>query len=402
MSFTLLSITLLTLMLGALTYLYLLAVASISIPPISLNKTPKHLFSIVIPAHNEEKVILRTVQRLKQLDYPQEMFNIHVVADYCTDQTAQNVRSAGGTAHERQDGERGSKGAALEWLFKRILNRDAEWQPDAVVIFDADTSVDPQFLRVMDTRLTQGDRVIQGQHRISNPDDGWFPALTWAMFLIDNRFQNLGRSNLGWSAKHMGDSICFHADILRKYGWGTGLTEDYAFRHLLLLKGIRIRYEPAAIGNGEAAQDWKTARAQRARWLRGTHDASQEYGRRLLKEGIRRRDPALLDGAAQVRIPAYSTLTILSGGIWLLHLILDSCCGISGTLGNLSLTQLWFLVLIALFIYPLWGLLLERAPIKAFWVILSGPVFILWRTWLAFTSRYRMQQVEWLRTPRRE
>src|SRR5207237_7553717 len=132
------------------------------------------------------------------------------------------------------EGPRGSKGAALRWLFARILDPDSKWSPaapyDAVVIFDADTHVQRDFLRLMDARLSGGASVIQGQHRIRNPRDGWFPALTWAMFIIDNRLQNLGRTNLGLSAKNMGDSICFRADVLRRLGWGEGLTEDYAFR----------------------------------------------------------------------------------------------------------------------------------------------------------------------------
>ncbi len=45
----------------------------------------------------------------------------------------------------------------------------------AIVVFDADTSVDPSFLRIMDARLANGSQVIQGQHVISNPSDGWFP-----------------------------------------------------------------------------------------------------------------------------------------------------------------------------------------------------------------------------------
>ena len=131
------------------------------------------------------------------------------------------------------------------------------------------------------------------------------------MFLVDNRFQNYGRDVLGWSAKHMGDSICFRADVLRQAGWGAGLTEDYQLRQRLLLEGIRIAYEPNAIGRGEAALTWAQARAQRARWLRGTHDASQEFAGQLLREGIRRRDGALLDGAVQAHLPSFSTLTMI-------------------------------------------------------------------------------------------
>jgi len=268
-------------------YLYLLALASVRTRSTRPTQQARHCFAIAIPAHNEEAVIGHTVTTLQQLDYPSHLFEIHVVADHCTDHTAEVAHTAGAIVHQRHEGARSGKGAALRWLFQRLLNSEPETLSprsyDAVVVLDADTQVAPDFLRVMDTRLSEGDQVIQGQHRISNPDDGWFPALTWAMFTVDNRFQNLGRSNLGWSAKNMGDSICFRADVPRRLGWGEGLTEDYAFRQRLLLEGIKIRYEPAAVGYGQAPLTWRAARDQRARWLRGTHDASQRYGRQLLR-----------------------------------------------------------------------------------------------------------------------
>jgi cellulose synthase/poly-beta-1,6-N-acetylglucosamine synthase-like glycosyltransferase len=293
--------------------------------------------------------------------------------------------------HERNEGPRTGKGAALSWLFQRVLDNRC----DAVVIFDSDTQVDGDFLRVMDARLSQGDRVVQGQHIISNPETAWFPALTWAMFLIDNRFQNLGRSNLGWSAKNMGDSICFRADVLRKIGWGEGLTEDYQLRQRLLLEGIKIAYEPAAIGYGEAPQTWAQARAQRARWLRGTRDASQQFARRLLVEGLTRRNAALVEGAIQAHFPSYSTLTIMSIGVLLIKALANQ---LHGSVFAWSVVMAWAVVAGILFIYPLLGLALEKAPARAYWAILSGPFFIVWRTWLALTARFGGKQVVWIRT----
>ena len=223
-----------------LAYLLLLALASVYLasPPIRIRERPSTRFTIAIPAHDEASVIGATVRRLCALDYPAELFSVHVVADHCSDHTAALARQAGALVHERNEGPRNGKGAALMWLFQSILDNSC----DAVVIFDADTQVDPCFLCIMDAHLARGAQVIQGQHIIRNPESGWFPALTWAMFLVDNRFQNLGRSNLGWSAKHMGDSICFRAEVLRKIGWGEGLTEDYQLRQRLLLEGIRITY----------------------------------------------------------------------------------------------------------------------------------------------------------------
>lgn len=374
-------------------YLFLLALASIrSASPLAISKRqPSHRFVIAIPAHNEVSVIQATVERLRTLDYPAHLFSIHVVADHCSDNTATVARRAGAFVHERDEGPRTGKGAALSWLFQRILDDSC----DAIVIFDSDTQVDPDFLRIMDVHLTQGDQVIQGQHIISNPEGGWFPALTWAMFLIDNRFQNLGRSNLGWSAKHMGDSICFRADVLRRIGWGEGLTEDYQLRQRLLLEGIRIVYEPAAKGCGEAARTWAQARAQRARWLRGTRDASQQFAQRLLIEGIKRRDAVLLDGAIQACLPSYSTLTMISVISLLIQVLVN---WLIGPIFSRTVVGAWTAIVGALFVYPLIGLALENAPFKAYLVILSGPFFILWRTWLALVARFGSKPVIWVRT----
>ena len=108
---------------------------------------------IVIPAHDEAGVIRATVSRLLAMDYPAHLFSIHIIADHCSDNTAEVARHAGAVVHERNEGPRTGKGAALSWLFQRILEKE---QCDAVVIFDADTRVDPEFLRVMDWRLATG------------------------------------------------------------------------------------------------------------------------------------------------------------------------------------------------------------------------------------------------------
>ena len=392
--FTIISVILLGMLLLPLSYLLLLAVGAIrSAPtPFIRGRSPSTGFMIVIPAHDEVGVISATVVRLLAIDYPPHLFSIHIIADHCSDDTAEVARQAGAVAHERNEGPRTGKGAALSWLFEKILEKE---KCDAVVIFDADTRVDPGFFRVMDWRLAQGAQVIQGQHIISNPDQGWFPALTWAMFLIDNRFQNLGRTNLGWSAKNMGDSICFRADVLVQLGWGEGLTEDYHLRHMLLLNGIRIAYEPAAIGYGEAPITWSRARAQRSRWLRGTRDTSQQYVKRLLFEGLRSRNLSMLDGAIQASFPSYSTLSLLSLIFLMIQIavnyfILD--------IFPWPLVGAWAAMVATLSIYPLVGLALERAPVRAYVAILLGPYFILWRTWLAFISRFGRKRVTWIRT----
>lgn len=388
------SIILLFVLLIPLSYLLLLAVGAIrsASGPVAQDRSPSTRFMIIIPAHDEAAVIRTTVSCLLAINYPAHLFSVHVIADHCSDNTADAARQAGASAHERKEGPRTGKGAALSWAFQKILHRE---QCDAVVIFDADTRVDSEFLRLMDWRLAQGDRVIQGQHVIRNPESSWFSALTWAMFLIDNRFQNLGRANLGWSAKNMGDSICFQVDVLLQMGWGEGLTEDYHLRHKLLLSNIRIAYEPAAKGYGEAPITWDLARAQRARWLRGTHDSSKQYVKPLFVDGIKKRNLAMLDGAVQARFPSYSTLSLLSLVLLTIHVAINYFVK---QIFPPPLIGAWVATVAVLLIYPWVGLALERAPVRAYVAILIGPYFILWRTWLALISRFGRNQVTWIRT----
>ncbi|NJM41788.1 MAG: glycosyltransferase, partial [Anaerolineae bacterium] len=314
-------------------------------------------------------------------------FDVHIVADHCTDNTVAFARKAGAAVHDRFDGPRDGKGGALRWLLMRILSQSSDKTQTtpypapytAVIIFDADTRVAPDFLRIMDARLAAGDKVVQGQHRISNPEDGMFPKLTYAMFLIDNRFQNQGRTNLGLSAKIMGDSICFDADVLRKLGWGEGLTEDYQLRLRLLMEGICVVYEPAAIGKGEAAQDWAQARAQRARWLTGTRDASRTLAMPLLREALRTRNPAMLDGALQTFLPSFSTMALLCLGALFVQLVVNTIMSVvwQSLVFPAPLVGGWAAVTLLLIIYPLFGLYLEHAPLSAYPAILSaGPYYV--------------------------
>ena len=371
-------------------YWIVLMLASFHIPE-PKEMQPLKYFAIAIAAHNEEIVIANTVKRLLDLEYPTQLFSVHIVADHCSDQTAELARNAGAIVHERNDDPRNGKGAALSWLFRRILE---DQKCDAVVIFDADTRVDKKFLRIMNARLAMGDQIIQGRHVISNPEDGWFPALTWTMFMIDNRFQNLGRVNLGWSAKNMGDSICISAEALRRVGWGDGLADDYQLRQKFLLNGIKIAYEPSAIGLGEAPLTWKQAQAQRARWIRGAYDADQQYASKLLAAAIKTWDAALLDGALQAYLPSYSILTALIVVVLLLHFIAYQF----GIWVPTFLVTAWVFLFGTIFLYPFIGLALEKAPFKAYLVILTGPIFIVWRIWLSLVTRFGKTNIVWVRT----
>src|SRR5690242_5118804 len=97
---------------------------------------PEKSFALIVAAHNEESVIQDIVESLKRLDYPKELFDIFVIADNCTDKTAQKAKEKGAIVYQRADRLKKGKGFALEWMFDKIFKMPKKY--DAVVIFDAD------------------------------------------------------------------------------------------------------------------------------------------------------------------------------------------------------------------------------------------------------------------------
>jgi len=244
----------------------------------------------------------------------------------------------------------------------------------------------------MNARLQGGAQVVQGKHTISNPKASWYAALASALMIIDNRFSNQGRHNLGLSARIMGDSICVRTEILKSHRWGSGLTEDYDYRLRLLLEGIKIEYQPFAVGFGQAPRTWKEAKFQRLRWLKGHADTGSIYRWELFSAGFRSGDFSQVDGALSTLVPSYSTLALFSSIAFIFTLLLDSSCRVPFMVIGSATLILWFL-------YPFLGLALEKAPLQSYLVTVSGPFYILWRSWLLIRTKLLGSKINWVRTP---
>jgi cellulose synthase/poly-beta-1,6-N-acetylglucosamine synthase-like glycosyltransferase len=110
-----------------------------------VDDTKYRKYALVIAAHNEQLVIENAIDSLKKLDYPKEKYEIFVVADNCTDRTAEIAGNAGATVFKRTDNNARGKGYALEWMFEKLFELDRKF--DSIVVFDADNIVDKSFLK---------------------------------------------------------------------------------------------------------------------------------------------------------------------------------------------------------------------------------------------------------------
>jgi len=393
-----LSVALLTIAAIGLTYYYVLLVAG---------KRPQHgfyeagsvssdalLFAVVVPAHNEAAVIGPTVTRLRDMAYPQDKYDIHVIADHCSDSTAQIASSRGAIVHERSCLPRGRKGYPLAWIFPRLLSEP--WDYDAVVVFDADSRVDPGFLSFMSQALAAGAQVVQGRHVISNPDDSLFSGLAEADMRVNNRIHNQAKENLGLSARLMGDGMCFSRSVLETHPFSAdSLTEDREYGISLVLHGIRVRYVADAVSVGQAVKRWGHATKQRLRWYAGVSDLQRRHLRLLLSQAWKARSAAAFDCVLELALPSFSTLCLL---------IATQVAILIATTGWRIPGLLWSSVLLAsaTAAYPFLGLLLEHAKPSAFLVLVFGPAYAVWRVWVGLLSRLQGDRVTWVRTQRVE
>jgi cellulose synthase/poly-beta-1,6-N-acetylglucosamine synthase-like glycosyltransferase len=349
---------------------------------------PSSRFVIMVPAHNEERLLPLLLKNLAQLAYPRELFAIHVVADNCTDGTAALGRAGGAIVHERFNDELIGKGYALEWLLQQIWERgDAH---DAVLILDADSVVSPNFLRVMDARLARGERVIQAYYAVLEPEGARSAGIRAVALTVLHYLRPLGRMVLGGSAGLKGNGMVFAADILRTHRWSAALTEDIEYHMELIQAGERAMFAPDAVVWAEMPDSLRGAQTQNERWERGRMEMLRRYVPGLLGAGLRRGSFLLLDAAIEQIIPPFSVVAGASVAALLAALLL----------GGPAAIGLAAAILVGQAIYVFSGLALARAPRQVYRALLFAPAFVAWKIWLYVRLLLGIKPGGWVRTAR--
>lgn len=281
-------------------------------------KKPKKRFAIIVAAHNEELVIGNLIESLLKQNYPREMFDIFIIADNCNDNTANIARSLGVNVYERFNKEKIGKGYALEWMFFKIFKKSNKY--DTIAIFDADNLVAEDWIAEINSKMSNGYKVVQGYIDSKNPTDSWI-ALSYSIaFWTQNRLYQLARANLKLSNQIGGTGFAIDINTLKSVGWEAKcLTEDLEFSVKLLLKGEKVGWAHDAVIYDEKPltliESWK----QRRRWMQGFSDVASRYFIELLKMGIVKRQWRLLDCALYI-IQPFITVVI---GVGLLLNFLD-------------------------------------------------------------------------------
>ena len=253
--------------------------------PKQLVAKKNHKFAVVISARNESAVIGQLIHSIKVQNYPSELIDVFVIADNCTDNTADVAREAGATVFTLFNSEQVGKGYALDYGFNVILSQYADRGYDAYFVFDADNVLDVNYFREMNKTFDNGAVASTSYRNSKNYDSNWISAGYAVWFLREAKFLNQARLTLNTSCAISGTGFFISAKVIeRNGGWKWHLlTEDIEFSANSILEGERISYTPTAILYDEQPITFRDSWNQRFRWAKGFYQVFWHYGARLAK-----------------------------------------------------------------------------------------------------------------------
>lgn len=274
-------------------YYLVVALFSLTVAKATPKSHEQHRFALLVAAHNEESVIGELVESLKTLDYPAELFDVFVVADNCTDKTAELAKASGAYVWERFNTEKRGKGYAMEFAFEKLFAM--ENTHEYFCVFDADNLVEKDFLIRMNEKINEGYSAVQGYLDSKNPTDNWLTFSYSLWYWINNRVAQLSRGNLGLGCRLGGTGFAVSSKLIREYGWGaTCLAEDTEFTLKLALNDIKVGWAHDAVVFDEKPRQLGTSIHQRQRWMQGLSEVATRFVKPLFEKGIKERSLSAL------------------------------------------------------------------------------------------------------------
>lgn len=369
-------------------YLVLLTLLSAR-PPVFEAAGPKTRFRIVVPAHDEAAGIAATVEDLRSLDYPNDLFDVMVVADNCTDDTAARAREAGADVLERNDDTLRGKGYALKYAFEQLPGA-----VDAAVVIDADTVASKNLLRAFAARLEAGAHAVQADYAVRNAQAAWRTRLMAIAFGAFHIVRSRARERLGVSVGLRGNGMCFSTAVLRRVPHEAfSIVEDVEYGIRLGEAGYRVFYADEAHVYGEMVTSAKAARSQRERWEGGRMALVRRHAGRLLTSGLAG-NGVLLDLAADILVPPLSRIVGAAG--------VGLALAVAGgwATGDFAASRAAFAAaLVGIGAYVLRGWMVSGTGLRGLADLALAPWYMAWKLTLSRRGKARTD-AEWIRTTR--
>lgn len=382
------------LLLAAAVGLYCLGLAAVGLckrPRRAAVAGRRQRFAILIPAHNEEDQIEATLRSCTELIYPRERIQVFVIADNCTDRTAELARAAGAVCLERHDLEQRGKGPALAWALRQVLPT----RPDAVLVLDADCMLDRHALRTFDARLAAGEQVLQASYVASNPERSIASYVSAVANAIENDLFYAPKSQLGLAVLLRGTGMVFRREVLEQFPWqAASVVEDVEYSVRLFQGGIPVKFVPEVRVWSAFPEQNRQMQVQRTRWVGGNIRLGCRQLLPLLCQAVTTRRPLLADLAWTLLVSVRSLAVaqmLLAVALGLVAAWLTPGLGF-GALSALLLAL--YAIYFGLGVARL-GLNTRRAAL-----LVRTPWTVAQMLWIGSASLWPGRTASWERTPR--
>ena len=375
-------------------YLFIAYIGGIKRHP---DASPKK-YAVLIAARNESGVIKNLLDSLNAQDYPKEFYKVFVVADNCTDNTAEVARECGAIVYERSNQTEKGKGYALDYLIKSIERDYADDLPDAYIVFDADNVAVKSYITEMNKTFSAGYEVVTSYRNASNYGAGWRAAGQGMYFIRDARVLNLARMRIKGSTFVSGTGFLFSQRLCEEYGgWPFHtLTEDGEFTMHNAVRGVKGGYCHDAVFYDEQAVDLKTSWYQRLRWCKGGLQIFRKYLPQLMRGIFSHRILSCFD-MMMCLTPAYvlsiSAVVINAIASVILVLLGVPALEIAVAVGQMILGAYASLFLFSLFITISDWKRIRASGFKKILYMFTFPLFIFSFIIPAFVALFK--RVEW-------
>jgi cellulose synthase/poly-beta-1,6-N-acetylglucosamine synthase-like glycosyltransferase len=344
---------------------------------------------VLVPAHNEATGIGATIESLLKDLAPED--RLVVVADNCTDNTAEIARAMGARVIERHDPEHRGKGYALDFGIKFL----AQQPPDVVILMDADCVVVPgTFERIAHLAIAHN-RPVQSTYLFQQPAVPTARnAISTLAIRVKNLVRPLGLHNLGLPCPLTGTGMAFPWPVIKAAPLASGnIVEDMNLGLDLAISG----YPPMFCSEGRVTstlpQQDQASKSQRTRWEHGHLATIQTQVPKLFRAAFRKMRFDLFAMGLDLVVPPMSLLVML----WMVGMVIAAVAAFLGAtfLPAMILGIEGLLIITA--VVSAWAKY-SRAELPAS-MLLTIPFYILSKIPLYFAFLFKPQKA-WVRTER--
>jgi cellulose synthase/poly-beta-1,6-N-acetylglucosamine synthase-like glycosyltransferase len=345
--------------------------------------------AIVIPAHDEALGIAATLRALIPQLAPHD--RLIVVADNCSDDTANVARQVGAEVIVRTDTLRRGKGYALDFGVRHLESEP----PDIALIVDADCEVTPGALDALAATCSSTARPVQSLYLMhAPPNAGLKTRIAEFAWVLRNQVRPLGLRRLGLPCQLMGSGMAFPWECLRTSALATGhIVEDLKLGIDLARGGHAPLFCPEALVTSQFPDSTAGLQSQRTRWEHGHLGVIFGEAPRLLLESILQRRLTLLALALDLSVPPLALLALQLLLVWLGAMGLYAFTRAAAPLGLATLGVVMFGVAV---ITAWWRFARHVVSLAS---LAWAPIYVLWKIPL-YAKFLVSRQIDWVRSKR--